>query len=131
MDRKTVLVVEDDPPLRQEILNLLRRMGLDVVEASDGASAMARLAGMRPDLVCLDLILPEASGYEVCEFIRRSPTHRHTPVLIMSGRSYPVDRAYAVEAGADSFIAKPFTEHDLRRRIESLLEASLPAAIAS
>jgi two-component system chemotaxis response regulator CheY len=130
MERKTVLVVEDDPPLREEILDLLRRMGLEAVEAADGASAMSRLASMRPDLVCLDLILPEASGYEVCEFIRRSPTHRGTPVLIMSGRSYPMDRAYAAEAGADSFLAKPFTEEDFRRRVESLLRETR-AAIAS
>src|SRR5206468_830072 len=131
MAQKTVLVVEDDPPLRGLIVDLIQRMGFTAVEAADGASAMTRLAGMRPDLVCLDLILPEASGYEVCEFIRRSPAHHGTPVLIMSGRTYPMDRAYAAEAGADSFIAKPFTEDDLRRRIEGLLEARRRVAIAS
>ena len=128
---KTVLVVEDDPLLRVGIVELLQGMGFIAVEAADGASAMARLASVRPDLVCLDLILPEASGYEVCEFIRRSPDHRETPVLIMSGRSYPMDRAQAAEAGADAFLAKPFSAEDLRRRIERLLEASRPAAIAS
>jgi len=128
---KTVLVVEDDPLLRVGIVELLQGMGFIAVEAADGASAMARLASVRPDLVCLDLILPEASGYEVCEFIRRSPDHRETPVLIMSGRSYPMDRAQAAEAGADAFLAKPFSAEDLRRRIERLLEASRPTAIAS
>jgi DNA-binding response OmpR family regulator len=128
--RKTVLVVEDDPSMRDAISDLVLRMGLDVVEAADGTAAMTRLAGMRPDLICLDLVLPESSGYEVCEFIRRSPDHRGTPVLIMSGRSYPADRAHASEAGADSFIAKPFTEDDLRRRIERLLDSN-PAALAS
>jgi two-component system chemotaxis response regulator CheY len=82
---------------------------------------------LRPDLICLDLVLPESSGYEVCEFIRRSPEHRGTPVLIMSGRSYPADRAHAAEAGADAFIAKPFTEDDLRRRIERLLDSNVSA----
>jgi DNA-binding response OmpR family regulator len=131
--RKIVLVVEDHPSLRGAIRDLLHRMGLDTVEAGDGTSAMSRLACCRPDLVCLDLVLPESSGYEVCEFIRRSPQHGTTPVLIMSERSYPEDRAHAAEVGANAFIAKPFTEADLRRRIESLLgpaDANRLAAIA-
>ncbi len=117
--------------MRSAICDLLLLMGLDTVEASDGSSAMTRLASMRPDLVCLDLVLPETSGFEVCEFIRRSPEHRGTPVLIMSARAYPEDRAHAAEAGADAFIAKPFTEDDLRRRIESLLHTHRPTALAS
>jgi DNA-binding response OmpR family regulator len=129
--RKTILVVEDDPLLRSVICDLLARMGLETVEASDATSAMTSLASMRPDLVCLDLILPEASGFEVCEFIRRSPEHRTTPVLVMSARNYPEDRAHAAEAGADAFIAKPFTEDELRLRIESLLYAHRPTALAS
>src|SRR5207302_1630539 len=128
--RKTVLVVEDHPPVRSAIREMFQRMGYDAVEAGDGTAAMARLAGMRPDLVCLDLVLPESSGYEVCEFIRRSPEHRETPILIMSGRSYPEDRAHAAEAGADAFISKPFDEDELRGRIESLLDAN-PTALAS
>jgi DNA-binding response OmpR family regulator len=119
--RKVVLVVEDHPSLRGAIRDLLHRMGLDTLEAGDGTSAMSRLACCTPDLVCLDLVLPESSGYEVCEFIRRSPQHRRTPVLIMSERAYPEDRAHAAEVGANAFIVKPFSEADLRRRIESLL----------
>jgi DNA-binding response OmpR family regulator len=131
--RKIVLVVEDHPSLRDAIRDLLNRMGLDTVEAGDGNSAMSRLACCNPDLVCLDLVLPESSGYDVCEFIRRSPQHRATPVLIMSERAYPEDRAHAAEVGANAFIAKPFSEANLRRRIETLLEAAganQPGAIA-
>ncbi|TMA28579.1 MAG: response regulator [Deltaproteobacteria bacterium] len=129
--RKTVLVVEDHPPVRSAIREMFQRMGYDAVEAGDGTAALARLSGMRPDLVCLDLVLPESSGYEICEFIRRSPEHRRTPVLIMSERAYPEDRAHAVEAGANDFIAKPFSEDDLRRRIESILDKNGPTALAS
>jgi|ERR1700682_3569615 len=130
-ERKTVLVVEDHPPLRNFIGDILRRMGHEPVEASDGASAINRLAGCTPDLVCLALVLPESSGYDVCEFIRRSPLHRRTPVLIMSERAYPADRAHAAEVGADAFIAKPFTEQDLRRRIETLLANAGPGKLAA
>jgi DNA-binding response OmpR family regulator len=131
--RKIVLVVEDHPSLRDAIRDLLHRMGLDTVEASDGNTAISRLASCRPDLVCLDLVLPESSGYDVCEFIRRSPQHRATPVLMMSERAYPEDRAHAAEVGANAFIAKPFSEANLRRRIETLLEGvggNQPGAIA-
>ena len=91
------------------------------MEASDAASAIDRLATCRPDMICLDLVLPDSSGYDICEFIRRHPEHRATPVLMMSDRSYPEDRAHAAEAGADAFIAKPFTEKMLRERIEALV----------
>lgn len=121
---KTALLVEDHPDLRSEIREFLQRMGLRTVEASDAGSALSRLAACQPDLICLDLVLPESSGYELCEFIRRSPRHRTTPVLMMSDRSYPEDRAHAAEAGADAFLAKPFSEASLRQRIEELQGAA-------
>ena len=91
------------------------------MEASDAASAIDRLASCRPDMICLDLVLPDSSGYDVCEFIRKSPEHGTTPILMMSDRSYPEDRAHAAEAGADAFLAKPFSEKTLRERVEALL----------
>lgn len=121
---KTALLVEDHPELRSEIRSFLQRMGLRTVEASDAGSALSRLAAYQPDLICLDLVLPESSGYELCEFIRKSPQHRTTPVLVMSDRSYPADRAHAAEAGADAFLAKPFSEASLRQRIEALQGAA-------
>lgn len=117
---KTALLVEDHPELRVEIRQFLQRMGLATIEASDAGSALSQLAAHQPDVICLDLVLPESSGYELCEFIRRSPRHRNIPVLMMSDRSYPEDRAHAAEAGADAFLTKPFSEATLRRRIEAL-----------
>jgi len=127
--RKTVLLVEDNPPLRGAVRDLLVRMGFDTVEASDGSAAIACLSQSRPHLVCLDLVLPDLSGYEVCEHIRR--VQPGTPILIMSERSYPEDRAHADEAGADDFIPKPFSDDDFRRRVEALLEESTAVALAS
>jgi two-component system chemotaxis response regulator CheY len=123
---KTILLVEDHPQQRSAIRTLLQRMGFDTVEASDAASAIKRLAACTPDVICLDLVLPESSGYDLCEFIRRSPRHRATPVLMMSDRAYPVDRAHAAEVGADAFIRKPFSAERLRRWIEALLRTSQP-----
>src|SRR3954463_15817758 len=120
-ERKTVLVVEDHPPLRSAIRALLEQMGLSAVEASDGESALAALRELQPELICLDLVLPDTSGYDLCEQIRAE--RGATPILAMSERSYPADRAQAAESGADDFLAKPFEESELRRRIEELLEA--------
>jgi DNA-binding response OmpR family regulator len=119
--RKTILLVEDHPQLRSAIRAHLQRMGFETVEASDATSAVERLSACSPDLICLDLVLPESSGYELCEFIRKLPHHRATPVLMMSERTYPADRAHAAEVGADGFIAKPFGADLLRRSIEGLL----------
>ncbi len=126
--RKTALVVEDHPQIRSGIRALFERMGIETVEAADAHAALARLASCRPDVICLDLVLPESSGYELCEIIRKSPEHGATPILMMSDRAYPEDRAHAVEAGASAFLIKPFTEDALRRRIEALLAPDIVAA---
>jgi DNA-binding response OmpR family regulator len=125
--RKIVFLVEDHPATRRMLRLQLQAMGYDVVEASDAATALARLGNCAADVICLDLVLPESSGYELCEFIRSSPRHGKTPVLIMSDRNYPEDRAHAAEVGADAFLAKPFNGERLRHRIESLLRSAQTA----
>jgi len=119
--RKTILLIEDHPQLRSAIRAHLQRMGFETVEAGDATSALKRLSACSPDLICLDLVLPESSGYELCEHISALPEHRATPLLMMSDRAYPADRAHAAEVGADGFIAKPFGAELLRRAIEALL----------
>ena len=117
-----VLVVDDDPPVRKLARACLEAMGLGVEEAACGKTALAKLAAAAPALVCLELALPELSGYDVCEFIRRSPSLRDVPVLMMSDHSYPEDRAYALEAGAAAFLAKPFTPKTFAESVRRLLQ---------
>lgn len=118
---KTVLVVADHPRLRLSIRKVLQRLGLSATECSDGAAARDQLSTLVPDLVLLDLVLPESSGFELCEFIRQSPRHAQLPLLAMSSRAYPEDRAHAFEVGADAVLGKPFTDDELRQFIEHLL----------
>jgi DNA-binding response OmpR family regulator len=117
----TVLVVEDNPEIREFIRDELDEMGLEHREAADARSAIALLTSQRPDLVCLDLVLPELSGYELCEFIRRSPALADVPILMISGRTLPEDVAVAEEAGASAYLTKPFTSEQLQSAVRALV----------
>ena len=117
-----MLLVEDSPEIRRLTRAHLKRLGFDVTEAADGRTAMGALAARTFDLICLDLMLPEVSGYEICEHIRADDTNRNVPILIISARSSVTYRAHALEAGADSVLVKPYRSHELDALITALLE---------
>ncbi len=123
--RQRVLLVEDHPDLLNAMQECVETLGFESVVAADGKTAMNRLRNDCPALVCLDVVLPESSGYEVCSFIRKAPHLRNVRVLMMSGRGLAAERAFAEEAGADDFLSKPFSRDDFRRRVRQLLEANL------
>src|SRR5579859_1577756 len=100
--RRTILVVEDHPPQLAAIRAVVSEMGLNLIAAADGAAAKECLARVVPDVVCLELLLPDSSGYELCELIRSSPAHCEVPILVLSDRASPGDRAHALEVGADA-----------------------------
>jgi CheY-like chemotaxis protein len=120
---RSVLVVEDQPEVRKLLGERLEQLGFTSIEASDGRTAMNCLAQHAPDLVCLDLILPESSGYEICNYIRATPHLRNVLVLMMSGRRLADEGAFAEEAGADAFLGKPFSTRDFERSVKELFEA--------
>lgn len=121
--KRTVLLVEDHPEVRKALGERVEALGLTPIEASDGRTAMNRLAGEAPDLVCLDVILPESSGYEICNYIRATPHLRNVPVLMMSGRSLPNEGAFAEEAGANAFLGKPFSLQEFENSVKEMLGA--------
>ncbi len=118
---RTALLVEDDLKLRKLLRKHLENSGLRVVDVGDGRSAIRQLTENPPDIVCLDLMLPELSGYEVCEFIRASAGLEHIPVLVLSARALPEDRAQAEKAGASGYLIKPFTATEFLTRVSALL----------
>ena len=120
----TALVVEDDAKMRKIVRGCLEKIGLKVIDVGDGRSAIRKLADQPPDIVCLDLMLPEISGYEICEIIRASATLKHIPVLVMSGRALPADRANAEKAGASAYLIKPFTIAELSGKVRALPKAT-------
>ncbi|WP_257461807.1 response regulator [Archangium lipolyticum] len=120
----TVLVVDDSPMFRRMLSDMLASLGCTrVKEAFGGRAALELITQERPALVCLDLTLPDLSGYEVCEQIRATPGLEDLPVLMISARTTAMDRAQAEEAGASGYLIKPFTPDELRQQVERVLAA--------
>jgi CheY-like chemotaxis protein len=122
------LVVEDDPDARWLVAACLRRLGLRVHEAASGAEAKILLERAIPDLICLDLRLPDASGLTLCEHIRATPRLRDIPVVVITALTRPIDRAQAEYAGADEYMTKPFRADAL---VDSVRELMALASVAA
>ena len=118
---RRALVVEDHPDARALVRTYLLGMGVEVVDVAEGRSAIRQLESWPPDLVCLDLMLPELSGFEVCEFMRAHPVLKEVPILIMSARAKPMDRAFAEEVGATAYLVKPFKRSEFSRAVNACM----------
>jgi len=114
----TVLVVDDDPTVREVVVSYLRADGYAVVEAADGETALAVVGGDRPDLVVLDVMLPGVDGLEVCRRIRAGGD---LPVIMLTALGEAMDRVAGLELGADDYLTKPFSPRELVLRVGSVL----------
>ena len=117
----SALVVDDSPELRLVLTSLFKSLGASVVTARDGESGLAIARENRPDIICLDLMLPTVSGLEVCRRLRQSPETADVPVLMVSARRFPQDRAEARHAGADAYLTKPIDREEFLAQARSLL----------
>lgn len=118
---RSALVVDDDPAIRKLVNAYLTRLGFVVQEAGDGRAALAALAGARPTILCIDVMLPEASGYDVCEHVRATPSLKGLPIMVMSARDMPEDKAVAEELGARAYLTKPFSQADFVAHVQVTL----------
>ncbi len=119
-----VVVVDDDEALRNAVRRALRLEGYDVDVAADGVEALDRLAGLRADLVVLDVLMPMLDGITVCRRLRESGDR--TPVLMLTARDAVSDRVVGLDAGADDYLTKPFALEELLARVRALLRRSYP-----
>lgn len=123
----TVLVIDDDPEYRFALCAMLTHHKLSVRQAADGWKALQTLrSDPVPDLVCVDLMLPGISGFEVCELIRRDQRLRDVPILVISARGAPQDVALATVAGATAYLPKTLRLRDLALHAVALVEGSPP-----
>jgi DNA-binding response OmpR family regulator len=120
----TILVCEDDPSLRLLLRFALEPRGHRVLEAGDGDAGIMLARSVRPDLVVVDMRLPDRGGVDVVRALRSAPGRSAAPVLMATGSSQPGDRLAAEDAGVDAFIYKPFEIDTLVNEIERLLEES-------
>jgi DNA-binding response OmpR family regulator len=118
---KNLLIVEDEPTLRATLQYNLEREGFSVLTASRGDSGLKLAREEHPDLLLLDIMLPDMSGLEVCRMIRREST---TPILMLTARAEEMDKVVGLEVGADDYVTKPFSMRELIARVQALLRRS-------
>jgi two-component system, OmpR family, alkaline phosphatase synthesis response regulator PhoP len=114
-----ILLADDDPIMLDTLQVCVTTEGFDIVTASDGEEALAQWDRHRPDLLCLDIMMPKLDGYEVCRRIRAIDPQ--VPILFLSAKSEEIDIVVGLQLGADDFIRKPFGKHELIARIRAVL----------
>jgi DNA-binding response OmpR family regulator len=120
----TVLVVDDEPIVREVVVRYLEREGYATLEAAHGDRARELVEAHRPDLVVLDVMLPGTDGLELCRWIR---SQSDLPVIMLTARGEEADRIVGLELGADDYVTKPFSPRELAARVRSVLRRSAPA----
>jgi DNA-binding response OmpR family regulator len=120
--QRKVLVIDDEAMIRRTVRLACEKEGYAVQEAENGTDALARLDSFRPDIVLLDLMLPDISGFDVCRDIRRAGSR--VPIIILSAKSEEIDVVVGLEIGADDYIVKPFRPRELLARIAAHLRKS-------
>src|SRR6266516_252831 len=123
---RTILVVDDEPTLRETLVEALESDGFRFVSAADGREALTRFRAERPDLVLLDLMLPELSGIEVCRIIR---AESGVPIVMLTAKDAELDKVVGLELGADDYVTKPFSLRELTARIRAMFRRAEHQAV--
>jgi phosphate regulon transcriptional regulator PhoB len=123
-----VLIVEDEPDIRDLLVFHLERDGYQVSQARGGTDALRQAQASPPDLVLLDLMLPEMDGLEVCRRLRQNPLTQAVPIVMLTARGDEVDRVLGLEMGADDYVVKPFSPRELVARVRAVLRRTRPPA---
>lgn len=120
-----VLIIDDSPTVVAVLRKTLRSAGYETREALDAEHGLTLLAQDLPELIFLDIVLPGMNGFNALRAIRKAPEWQHIPVIMISGNEHATEQFYANRIGADDFMKKPFSRHEIFARIEMLLDADL------
>ncbi len=115
-----VLIVDDDPDIQRLVTYNLRQAGFEVTTAASGRKALESVRKSPPDLIILDLMLPDVDGIEVCRTLRQHEASRRIPIVMLTARSEEIDRIVGFELGADDYVMKPFSPRELVLRVRSI-----------
>lgn len=121
MSKPTILVVDDERHILELVKFNLEKEGYGVIVASDGLEAFNIAKAERPDLIILDVMLPEMDGFEVCRMVQREQEIGETPIIMLTARSEEIDKVLGLEIGADDYITKPFSPRELLARVKARL----------
>ena len=121
-----VLIVEDEPDIRELVVHHLKREGYHVSAAASGEEALRQVRAAAPDLVLLDLMMPAMDGLEVCRRLRQDPATAALPIVMLTAKGDEVDRVLGLEIGADDYVVKPFSPKELLARVRAVLRRSRP-----
>jgi two-component system, OmpR family, response regulator RegX3 len=123
--RRTILLVEDEPAIAEPLAETLTREGFHLQVAGTAADAVDAAASLRPDLILLDLMLPDGSGFDVCREVRKSS---QVPIIMLTARGDEADRVIGLELGADDYVVKPFSAREVTARVRAVLRRTAQAA---
>lgn len=116
-----VLVIDDSKTIRRSAENLLTKEGYDVITATDGFDALAKIADARPEIIFVDIMMPRLDGYQTCALIKNNSEFKGTPVVMLSSKDGLFDKAKGRIVGSDQYITKPFSRDELLGTIKTLV----------
>ncbi|MFW6094332.1 MAG: twitching motility response regulator PilG [Pseudomonadota bacterium] len=116
-----VLVIDDSKTIRRSAENLLTREGCDVITATDGFDALAKIADSRPEIILVDIMMPRLDGYQTCALVKNNSEFKTTPVVMLSSKDGLFDKAKGRIVGSDRYITKPFSKEELLGTIRTLV----------
>lgn len=119
-----VMVVDDSKTIRRTAETLLKKEGCDVITATDGFEALAKIADHRPDIIFIDIMMPRLDGYQTCALIKHSQLFKDTPVIMLSSKDGLFDRARGRVVGSEEYLTKPFTREELLNAIKRFLRSA-------
>ncbi|WP_428034695.1 response regulator [Amphritea sp.] len=118
---KKILVVEDDPVQQQHICNVLSAVDAEIILAANGQQGVARALAEKPDLILMDVVMPEVDGFAACRQITTGEETREIPVVIVSSKNQEADKVWAQLQGAKAMLAKPFSDQELMDQVNAFL----------
>lgn len=122
MERKKILIADDNENIREALTYLLEDEGYALGLAKDGSDTLKKVREFRPDILFLDIMMPEMNGYEVCRIIKNDPELKKTYVIMLTAKGQIVEQERGKEVGADEYIVKPFSPMEILTKIKNILE---------
>ena len=129
--KERILLVDDEADIVELLEYNLRQAGYAIVTARDGNGALAEIRRQRPDLILLDLMLPDIPGTEICRRLRRDPATSSIPIVMITARGEEIDRVVGFELGADDYLVKPFSPRELVLRVGAILRRATPVVASA